>query len=204
MERDGEAAVFVVDDDPGLLDAVAMLLGSVGLTARTFSSPLEFLRSVEPDAAGCLVLDLRMPGMSGPQLQSRLLTSGWELPIVFLSAHGDVSTAVEAVKAGAVDFIEKPFDEQRLLDAVHAALALDARRRRARATRRETLRRLDSLTPREREVMALVVDGRHNKAIAQELGISQRTVESHRSRVMTKMGATSTPDLVRTVVRLDG
>jgi len=196
--------VFVVDDDPGLLEAVARLLASVGLATRSFSSPGAFLEAVGPEAAGCLVLDVRLPGMSGPQLQRHLVESGWELPIVFVTGHGDVATAVETVRAGAVDFIEKPVDEQRLLDAVHAALELDARRRNERAARSETQRRLDLLTPREREVMALVVEGRHNKAIAQELGISQRTVESHRSRVMSKMGAASTPDLVRAVVRLDG
>lgn len=204
MERDLEATVYVVDDDQGLLVALATLFRSVELTTRTFSSPTEFLDAVEPGAPGCLVLDLRMPGMSGAQLQRRLRAGGWDLPVVFLTGHGDVATAVETVKAGAVDFLEKPCDEQRLLDAVHDALALDARRRRERATQLETRRRLEALTPREREVLALVVDGRHNKAIAQQLGIGQRTVESHRSRVMAKMGVTSTAELVRVVVCLGG
>lgn len=202
MQHQGEATVFIVDDDGGVLDAVQLLLRSVGLCTRAFSSPAAFLAAVEEDVPGCLVLDLRMPQMSGTQLQSHLLEMGWELPIIFLTAHGDVPIAVEAVKAGAVDFIQKPFADQQLLDAVHQALSLDARKRKERAEREETRRRMETLTPREREVMALVVEGRHNKVIAQELGISQRTVESHRTRVMSKMEAASVPALVRRVVRL--
>lgn len=195
--------VYVVDDDPGVLDAIQLLLRSVGLPTRGFSSAGGFLDALDPEAPGCLVLDLRMPGMSGRELQKRLLDMGATLPIIFVTAHGDVPTAVEAVKDGAVDFIQKPFPEEKLLEKVNEALELDAVRRREAKGKREVELRVMTLTPREREVMGLVAAGKMNKTIARELGISQRTVEIHRSRVMEKMNAGSVPDLVHMILRFD-
>ena len=200
---DREVTVYVVDDDPSVLDAVQLLLRSVGLPARGFSSAGEFLDAVDPDAPGCLVLDLRMPGMSGRELQKRLLEIGAPLPVIFVTAHGDVPTAVDAVKEGALDFIQKPFPEEKLLEKVNEALELDALRRREAKERREVESRVHTLTPREREVMGLVAAGKLNKTIARELGISQRTVEIHRSRVMEKMKAGSVPDLVHMLLRFE-
>ncbi|MFH1762688.1 MAG: response regulator [Gemmatimonadota bacterium] len=198
-----EPTVFVVDDDEGVLDAVQLLLRSVGLPSRGFSSAGEFLKEFDSDTPGCLILDLRMPGMGGRELQKRLLEMGATLPIIFVTAHGDVPTAVDAVKDGAMDFIQKPFLDQKLLDKVNQALELDARRKKARDERRAVEARLQTLTPREREVMALVAAGKLNKTVARQMGISQRTVEIHRSRVMEKMQAASVPDLVLMILRLD-
>jgi two-component system response regulator FixJ len=203
MMAEDKPTVFVVDDDPGVLDAVQLLLRSVGLQSRGFASAPEFLEAFDPEVPGCLVLDLRMPGMSGRELQRRLLELGSELPIIFVTAHGDVPTAVEAVKDGAVDFIQKPFPEEKLLDKINSALELDKRRRRERNERKEIERRVQSLTPREREVMARVAGGTMNKNIARQLGISQRTVEIHRARVMEKMRASSVPHLVQMILKLD-
>jgi len=200
---ESEPTVYVVDDDPGVLDAVQLLLRSVGLRARAFSSAGDFLEEYDPDSPGCLILDLRMPGMGGRELQKRLLEMEAELPIIFVTAHGDVPTAVEAVKDGAVDFIQKPFPDQKLLDKVNQALELDARQRKEREERRIVELRLKTLTPREREVMGLVAAGKLNKTIARQMGISQRTVEIHRSRVMEKMEASSVPDLVHMILKLD-
>lgn len=198
-----EPAVHVVDDDAGVRDAVRLLLRSVGLTSHGYASALDFLEHFDPELPGCLVLDLRMPGMSGVELQERLRELGSELPIIFITAHGDVATAVQAVKAGALDFIQKPFPDQKLLDMVHHALAIDTRNRELRETRRRVRQRMAALTAREREAMALVVAGCSNKKIAQQLGISERTVEIHRARVMEKMGAASVPDLVRMIISSD-
>jgi two-component system, LuxR family, response regulator FixJ len=194
--------VYIVDDDPGVRDAVALLLRSVGINARTFPSATDFLQTFDPTAPGCLVLDLRMPGMSGRELQKRLLVTGSRLPIIFVTAHGDVPTAVDAVKDGAVDFIQKPFSDQKLLDMIHEALELDRRLRQEQQERTEVQARAATLTPREREVMVLVASGKLNKTVARELGISQRTVEIHRARVMEKMQARSVPDLVQMVMKL--
>jgi two-component system, LuxR family, response regulator FixJ len=198
-----EPTVFVVDDDSGVRDAVRLLLRSVGLPARAFSSAAEFLEEFDPDAPGCLVLDLRMPGMSGRELQKRLLEMGSRVPIIFVTAHGDVPTAVDAVKDGAVDFIQKPFPDQKLLDMINEALELDRRRRAEQEERTAIAARVETLTPREREVMARVAGGKMNKTVARELGISQRTVEIHRARVMEKMQARSVPDLVQMIMKLD-
>jgi RNA polymerase sigma factor (sigma-70 family) len=192
-----------VDDDPGVLNAVQFLLRSVGLPSEGFSSAAEFLSHHEPGDPGCLVLDLRMPGMSGRELQQRLMEMGSHIPIIFVTAHGDVPTAVDAVKAGAIDFIQKPFEDRKLLDKVHEALALDARNRQMRRERAEIWERIEELTPREREVMASVVEGKMNKTIARNLGISQRTVEIHRARVMEKMRAGSVQELVQMIVSLE-
>ena len=195
--------VFIVDDDPAVLDSVQLLLRSVDLDAETFSSASEFLEAYDPDRLGCLILDVRMPGMSGLELQERLDSSGSTLPIIFVTAHGDVPMAVQAVKAGAVDFIQKPFRYQELIDKTRQAIEQHARTRKEVAGRNEIVERIASLTPREREVMDLVVEGKANKVIATELGISQRTVEIHRARVMSKMEAASVSELVRMVMRAD-
>jgi FixJ family two-component response regulator len=201
--EDGGPRVFVVDDDPGVRDAIRLLLRSVGLGADLFSSGKAFLDAYDPEKAGCLVLDLRMPEMSGIQVQERLIELGSDLPIIFVTAHGDVPTAVTAVKAGAVDFIQKPFQDQKLLDMIHHALDQNTRVREERTAMAEIESRLRSLTPRELAVMDLVAAGKMNKTIARELGISQRTVEIHRARVMEKMKANSVSDLVRMVVRFE-
>jgi FixJ family two-component response regulator len=193
---EAKPTVFVVDDDPSVRRALNRLIESVGLAARSYASAPEFLNEATSDVAGCLVLDLRMPGMSGLDLQRTLVERQIGLPIIFMSAHGDVPSSVRAMKAGAVDFLEKPFSEQALLDAVHAALRWDAQMRTARSRRDDVLRRVESLTPREREVFALVVVGRMSKEIAVELAISEVTVKVHRGRVMTKMGADSVAELV--------
>ena len=198
--EDRDPVVFVVDDDRGVQDAIRLLLRSVGLPCEVFSSAKAFLEAFDPGAPGCLILDLRMPGMSGIELQSRLIELGSELPIIFVTAHGDVPTAVTAVKAGAVDFIQKPFQDQKLLDMVQHAIELNAQTRQQRTHLTEIEGRVKSLTPRELEVLDLVVAGKLNKIIARELGISQRTVEIHRARVMQKMGASSVSQLVRMVI----
>lgn len=195
-----EPLVYVVDDDPGVLDAVCLLLRSEGIPSLGCPSAAEFLEVHDPAVPGCLVLDLRMPGMSGMDLQKRLLEMGVRIPIIFVTAHGEVSTAVEAVKAGAVDFIEKPFSDEKLLGKIRESIELDIRNRARRSARREIEERVESLTPREREVMALVVAGKLNKKIARELEISQRTVEVHRARVMEKMKAGSVSKLVQMIM----
>jgi FixJ family two-component response regulator len=177
-----------------------MLLESVSLTVETFASAGEFLSRFE-DRPGCLVLDLRMPGMSGLELQQRLAALGSPLPIIFLTGHGDVPDAVAAMRAGAVDFLRKPFRDQDLLDRIQRALDLDAQRR-AEAVGVAAIRaRLERLTRREREVLDRVVEGQPNKSIAQDLDVSERTVEIHRARAMTKMEARSLPELVKLVLK---
>ena len=198
-----DATVFIVDDDLEVRQALALLLESVGLPAETFGSADEFLQRFDPERPGCLVLDVRMPGMSGLELQSRLADETIHPPVIIITGHGDVPMAVRAVQAGAVDFIEKPFNDQALLDSVHRALEQDARRRGQVRELAGIRRRLDSLTPREREVMKLVVSGLRNKMIAAELDVSQSTVEAHRARVMEKMQARTLSDLMRMVLSLE-
>ncbi len=193
-------SVFVVDDDEAVRDSLAFLIASVGLEAETFASAREFLDAYHPDRSGCLVLDVRMPGMSGIELQKRLGEMGSILPIIFITGHGDVPMAVKAMRSGAVDFLQKPFEDQELLDRIQQSLAMDARHRRELAERHELAERIAALTPREKEVMELVAAGLANKNAAGRLGISQRTVEIHRTRVMEKMKATSLAHLVRMVV----
>jgi two-component system response regulator FixJ len=194
--------VFVVDDDMAVLDSVKFLLRSVDLDAEVFSSAGDFLEAYDPDKPGCLVLDVRMPGMSGLDLQERLASLESTLPIIFVTAHGDIPMAVDAIKAGAADFIQKPFRDQELLDKIQLALEQNAHLRAMVADQEGIASRISSLTPREREVMNLVVAGKANKVIASELGISQRTVEIHRARVMSKMQADSVSELVQMVVRI--
>ena len=201
MEKDS-AVVFVVDDDEAVRDSLKMLLESVDLPCQTFASAREFLEKHDPQRHSCLVADIRMPGMSGLDLQEELNRRSSTIPILFITGHGDVPMAVDAMKAGALDFIEKPFRDQDLLDRIHEALEGDAARREDNRELAETRSRMDQLTARETEVMHRVVAGQANKVIAMDLGVSQRTVEIHRARVMQKMGARSLAQLVRMVGRI--
>ena len=195
--REDRAAVFVIDDDSSMRRSLDSLLRSVGLDVHLYASAQEFMRAARPDAPGCLVLDVRLPGMSGLTFQQELAKAGIALPVIFITGHGDVPMTVRAMKAGAADFLTKPFDEQALLDAVDAAIERD-RARRGDATRLAELEvRYRTLTEREREVMKHVVAGRVNKQIAAELGLSLVTVKVHRGQVMRKMLAKSVPELVR-------
>jgi FixJ family two-component response regulator len=198
--KKGEATVFIVDDDDAVRDSLSMLFKSVGLVAECFASATDFLEAYDPDRAGCLVLDVRMPGLSGIDLQHRLASMQSILPIVFITAHGDVPMAVHAMQAGAVDFIQKPFSDQALLDRVQLAIKQDLENRTLLRRREEILKRIETLTPREKEVMEMVAEGKANKVIAIDLGVSERTVEIHRARVMQKTGAESLPHLVRMIV----
>jgi len=194
--------VFVVDDDGAVRDALRFLLRSAALTVETFTSAMEFLQSYRDDRPGCLVLDIRMPSMTGLELQEKLIERRSILPIIFITGHGDVPMAVEAMQAGALDFIQKPFSDEDLLARIHQALAKDAKTRASLSELAAIRARLASLTPREREVMNLVVGGKANKVIAGDLDLSQRTVEIHRARVMEKMDASSLAHLVRMVLEI--
>jgi two-component system response regulator FixJ len=194
--------IFVVDDDAAVRDALKLLLRSVGQAVETYGSAQEFLDAYSEDRPGCLVLDIRMPGMSGLELQQRLNEKHSILPIIFITGHGDVPMAVEAMQAGAVDFIQKPFRDQDLIDRINQALEKDSANRAALGERNDIRRRLETLTPREREVLDLVVHGKANKVIAGDLKLSQRTVEIHRARVMEKMQASSLAHLVRMVLEV--
>jgi FixJ family two-component response regulator len=196
------AVVFVIDDDSSMRLALEDLVRSVGLEVRTFAAPREFLQSKPPDVAGCLVLDVRLPGMSGLTFQKELAKEGLALPVIFITGHGDISMSVRAMKAGAVEFLTKPFHDQDLLDAVHAAVESDRKRRREAVHFVELRERFATLTERERQIMTLVVIGRVNKQIAGELSLSEMTVKVHRGQVMRKMHAGSLPELVRMADRL--
>jgi FixJ family two-component response regulator len=197
-----DGLVFVIDDDASLRESLKNLIRSVGLRVEAFASAQEFLRSKRPDVAGCLVLDVRLPGLSGLDLQKRMVEANREIPIIFITGHGDIPMTVRAMKAGAVEFLTKPFRDQDLLDAIQQALERDRKARGQRAEIEELRSRSDSLTPREREVMGLVVAGLLNKQIAGELGTSETTVKIHRHQVMEKMGAGSLAELVRMADRL--
>jgi FixJ family two-component response regulator len=194
---DAPALVFVVDDDPSVRTAVGRLLRSAGFRAGAFASAEEFLRHERPDAPGCLVLDLRMPGVNGLELQRRLNEPGPGLPIVFLTGYGDIPTTVRAMKGGAVDFLPKPVHDEDLLAAVRSAVAQDAQARQRRGAADALRHRLGRLTAREREVLVCVVAGMLNKQTARRLGVTEKTIKVHRAQVMAKMEARSLADLVR-------
>jgi FixJ family two-component response regulator len=196
------ATVFLLDDEPGMLKALTRLLEAEGFTVRAFTSAKAFLESYRPDALSCLVLDVAMPELNGLELQQRLTQAGVLLPIVFLTGHGDIPMSVQAIKAGALDFLTKPVKDTDLLRAVRAALQRTAEQREIIAETALLRQRFSGLTPREREVMAHVVAGELNKQVAYALGIGEHTVKVHRSRVMEKMGVESLPDLVRAAERL--
>lgn len=192
-----QPTVFIVDDDPAIRFAMQALMDSVNITHEIFGSGDEFLEKVPDGRPGCLVLDIRMPGLGGLELQEELIRCGNLLPIIFITGHGDVPMAVDAMQKGAVDFIQKPFRDQDLLDRIREALKTDQKRREKQQKHAEVARRLERLTKREHEVFDLVVTGKPNKVIAYDLGVSQRTVEIHRARVMEKMQAKSLADLVK-------
>jgi two-component system response regulator FixJ len=196
--------VYVIDDDDGMRRALSLLLSTVGYKTLVFANPSDFLSQFDPDTHGCLVLDIRMPGMSGLELQQHLNRTGSMLPVIFITGHGDVPMAVQAMKEGAFEFIQKPFRDQDLLDRLNHALQQDAENRNNLARRADVVRRLETLTPRERQVMDMVVDGSANKVIAIDLNLSERTVEIHRAKVMEKMGARSVAHLVKLQLSLQG
>ncbi len=198
-----DTIVHVIDDDAAIRDSLVMLLESAGHAARAHADAAGFLEALDPDQPGCVVADVRMPGMSGLELQAHLKASRIDLPVIIITGHGDVAMAVQALKDGASDFIEKPFDEDVLLRAVGDALDKGHRAFRERQALADIEARVAELTPREREVMDLVVRGLPNKAVAAELNISVRTVEIHRARVMEKMAAKSLSELVRMALRLE-
>jgi RNA polymerase sigma factor (sigma-70 family) len=192
--------VFIVDDDAAVRDSLAMLLDLKGFRTRQFASAEAFLAEYRPAAPGCVVLDLRMPGMSGVELQAELTARDAKLPVIVITAHGDVATTRAALKGGAIDFIEKPVDDEALVAAITAALDRDAREREQAQAAASVAERLARLTDREREVLARVADGKHNREIAAELGISPRTVEVYKARMMEKLQVRRLPELVRLVL----
>lgn len=199
-----EAVVFVVDDDRAVREATKNLAESVGLRVQTFTTAQDFLNYKRPDVPGCLVLDVRLPGLSGLDLQRELANQGMPIPIIFITGHGDIPMSVEAMKAGAVEFLTKPFRDQQLLDAIAHAIRRNRAERKRKSELAELRTRYESLTAREGEVMALIVKGLLNKQVAAELGMSEVTVKSHRGQVMQKMRAESFADLVRIADRLRG
>jgi FixJ family two-component response regulator len=192
-----DPVIFVVDDDPSVRTALERLIKSVGFRAKTFDTARSFFDNAPGDAPCCLILDVRMPQMSGLELQEEMALKGLVMPIIFITGHGTVSMSVRAMKAGAMDFLEKPFEEQQLLDAIQAAVEKDRESKRKQAEIMQIKKRADSLTPREYEVFKLVVSGRLNKQIAYELAVSEKTVKVHRARVVDKMKAESLASLVR-------
>ncbi|MDP5241025.1 response regulator transcription factor [Uliginosibacterium sp. 31-16] len=195
-----EQLVYIVDDDEALRDSLIWLLESTGLKSQAFESAEAFLTAYSPKMNGCLVLDIRMPGMSGLELHEKLNAMHSTLPVIFITGHGDVPMAVSALKKGAVDFIEKPFNDQEMVSLIRGALLEDLKNHEARQQEADAQRRIEGLTPREREVLELIVAGRLNKQIADDLGISIKTVEVHRARVMEKMGVNSLAELVQHVM----
>lgn len=198
----GDVSVFLVDDDADVREAIAFLLEAEGIRVAAFGDPFAMLEALDADARGCLLLDVRMPGMDGLELHRQLKKRGVAMPAVFISGHGDIPMAVRAVNAGALDFIEKPFDDEVLLDRIGQAFELDSRRSADETETAAIRHRLDTLTARERDVLQGIVDGKLNKQIADRLDISVRTVELHRGRVLEKLQATNAADLVRMVLPL--
>ncbi|HEX2790202.1 MAG TPA: response regulator [Steroidobacteraceae bacterium] len=203
MTATPQPTVFVVDDDDAVRDSLKLLLKSIGLAVMAYPSAPEFLAAYRTEQAGCLILDIRMPGMSGLELQQQLNVRGAVIPVVFISGHGDIPMAVEAMQHGAFDFLQKPFRDQDLIDRVQKAMERDAASRDQLRQLGRIQERLDSLTARERQVLGLMVLGKQNKVMAGELGVSQRTVEIHRARVMEKTEARSLAQLVRMTLQLE-
>ncbi len=197
-----EPVVHVVDDDPNLLKSLRWLLESVGLKVATFDRARDFLADFDPAQPGCVILDVRMPGMSGLELTQHLKSRHIAIPVILLTGHGDTGMAVQSMRDGAFDFVEKPYSEQKLLDRIHEAIEHDCRTRRELAERDEALSRVAQLTPREREVLDLIVQGLGNKQMASRLGISEKTVEVHRSRIMKKLEAKGVADVVKLALLL--
>jgi FixJ family two-component response regulator len=198
--KERPATVFIVDDDEAVRNSLRLLLKSVGLAATALPTAQEFLSQYDAQQPGCLILDVRMPGMSGLELQEQLNVRGAMIPVIFITGHGDIPMAVEAMQQGAFDFLQKPFRDQDLIDRIQRALTKDKANRAELSERSRVRERYESLTPREREVLALVTSGKPNKIMAADLGVSQRTVEIHRARVMEKMHASSLAQLVRMVM----
>ncbi len=196
--------VFIVDDDEAVRNSLCLLLKSLKLAAVAYGSAAEFLAAHDPELPGCAVLDVRMPGMSGLELQHELNRRGTILPVIFITGHGDVPMAVEAMRHGAFEFLQKPFRDQELIDCIQRAVARDLQNRAQLGERQQILARLKTLTSREEEVLGLVTQGKANKVVAADLGISQRTVEVHRAHLMEKMGASSLAQLVRMRMTIDG
>lgn len=203
MITTSQPTVFVVDDDEAVRSSLKLLLKSIGLPVMAFPSAPDFLAAYRPEQAGCLILDIRMPGMSGPELQQQLNVRGAVIPVVFISGHGDIPMAVEAMQHGAFDFLQKPFRDQDLIDRVQRAMERDSVNRDQLRQLGAIRERLNSLTAREREVLQLMTLGKQNKVMAADLGVSQRTVEIHRARVMDKMEARSLAQLVRMMIELE-
>ena len=195
MDEDG--TVFLIDDDPGVRDSLTLLLSLKGIRTQPFATAESFLETYRPEWAGCVLTDLRMPGMTGLELQSMLRERGVQVPVVVLTAHGDVATARTALKNGAFDFLEKPVDDATLIEVLHNALRVDRERRAAVKARSSADRRMERLTEREREILTLLAAGHQNRQIAAQLGISPRTVEVHKARIMEKLGCRSLADLIR-------
>jgi FixJ family two-component response regulator len=198
----GSPLVYLVDDDEAVRDSLGMLFQSIGLEHEAYPSALDFLQQYDPTRHACLVADIRMPGLSGLELQQRLNEQQADIPVIFITGHGDVPMAVAAMKSGAADFIQKPFRDQDLIDRINKALERDRDRRKSRAEQDEIRARIALLTPREKEVMQRVVRGQANKVIAMDLGVSQRTVELHRARVMRKLKMRSLAELVHAVDKI--
>lgn len=202
VEAERQSVVFIVDDEEAVRDSISLLLRSVGLASRVFIDARAFLDGYAPEEPGCLVLDIRMPRMSGMELQQELNRRGWGIPVIFMTGHGDVPMAVEAMRAGAVDFLQKPFKDDELIRRVQKALEQDARLREQLGSLGQLRARFESLTPREREIAERLAAGDANKAVAIDLGLSERTVELHRAHVMQKMGARGLAQLVQMMLQL--
>jgi FixJ family two-component response regulator len=202
VDRSEQAIVFVIDDDRSVRAAIGDLLDAAGLNAQSFASPKEFLQAERPDVPACIVLDVKMPGMNGLQFQRELARLNVELPIIFITGHGDIPMSVQAMKAGAIEFLTKPFSDKDLLDAIRSGLEKDRVRHREAAAVANLRKRFDTLTPREQQIMALVAGGRLNKQIAADLGLSLITVKVHRGQVMRKLDVKSVSELIRIAERL--